>query len=46
VNNCSEQDFLRHEEEAFTTWEKRSKFDWKQDFERFEEYLGRISSHA
>lgn len=46
VNNCSEQDLLRHEEEAFRIWERRSKFDWTQDFGRFEKYLRHLSSHG
>jgi len=46
VNNCSKQDFLRHEKEAFMTWEKRSKFDWKQDFGKFERNLRGVSSRG
>ena len=30
VNNCSSADFRKHETEAFTQWERRSKFQWKQ----------------
>jgi hypothetical protein len=31
VNNCSLDDFYKHENEAFSIFEKRSKFQWKQD---------------
>lgn len=39
VNNCSEADFLKHENEAFKTWSQRSKQDWKQDFGEYESIL-------
>jgi len=32
VNNCSKEDFLKHEDEAFEVWSKRSKQKWSQDF--------------
>ncbi len=31
VNNCSEQDFYKHEDEAFALWKKRSSHNWNQD---------------
>lgn len=39
VNNCSRDDFLNHEAEAFKKWRKRSKFQWKQDFGEYSEYI-------
>jgi len=39
VNDCSKEDFLRHEKEAFELWRKRSLFDWKQDFGKYEKYI-------
>jgi len=38
VNNCSREDFLRHEEEAFGVWAERSKHEWKQDFGEYDPY--------
>ncbi len=32
VNNCSENEFEEHEEQAFRIFEERSKRKWKQDF--------------
>jgi hypothetical protein len=32
VNNCSEDDFENHEEEAFKIWSNRSEHKWIQDF--------------
>ncbi|MGC9014969.1 MAG: hypothetical protein ACP5KW_11390, partial [Thermoproteota archaeon] len=40
VNGCAERDFEKHEEEAFETWRKRSKYEWKQDFGKYKEILG------
>lgn len=40
VNNCSEEDFLQHEEESFKIWRERSKYDdWKQDLGRYKSWL-------
>jgi hypothetical protein len=41
VNNCSEKEFEKHKEEAFETWEKRSKFEWKQDFGEYTESISK-----
>lgn len=41
VNNCSEKEFEKHREEAFEIWEKRSKFEWKQDFGEYNESISR-----
>jgi len=39
VNNCSEGDFERHEDEAFEIWRKRSKHEWKQEFGEYERFI-------
>ena len=31
VNNCNREEFLQHEDAAFSQWTARSKFQWKQD---------------
>ena len=31
VNNCSKNDFMRYEEEAFEIWRKRSQYQWEVD---------------
>lgn len=41
VNNCSEEEFEKHREEAFEIWEKRSKFEWKQDFGGYNEFISK-----
>jgi hypothetical protein len=41
VNNCSEEEFEKHREEAFEIWEKRSKFEWKQDFGGYSEFISK-----
>lgn len=43
VNGCSKEDFYRHEEEAFSIWEQRSKIEWKQDFGKYKRYLSRLN---
>lgn len=35
VNNCSIEEFEEHEVEAFQLWEKRSKYEWVQDFGQY-----------
>ena len=32
VNDCSVDDFRKHESEAFKVFQERSKYEWKQDF--------------
>lgn len=39
VNNCSKRDFEKHEKDAFETWSKRSKHQWKQDFGKYKEFI-------
>jgi hypothetical protein len=39
VNDCSEKEFLQHEDEAFKVWEKRSNYEWKQDFGTYTKYV-------
>ena len=39
VNNCTKQKFLEHEDKAFDLWGERSKFQWKQDFGTYEEFI-------
>lgn len=39
VNNRSEKEFEKHREEAFEIWEKCSKFEWKQDFGKYKEFI-------
>ncbi len=35
VNNCSREDFERHEREAFEKWRERSMHEWRQDFGKY-----------
>lgn len=35
INNCSEIEFKKHEEEAFKIFDDRSQHKWKQDFGKF-----------
>jgi len=35
VNSCSKEDFEKYEKEAFRIWRERSKYEWKQDFGRY-----------
>lgn len=35
VNNCSVEEFMAHERQAFRIWKERSKFKWKQDFGQY-----------
>jgi hypothetical protein len=35
VNECNKMDFLKHREETFKVWEKRSLFEWQQDFGKY-----------
>lgn len=46
VNGCSVKEFSAHEEEAFTTWKKRSQHQWKQDFGEYGRYILPLSSYA
>jgi hypothetical protein len=39
VNGCSEKEFAEHVDSAFKIWEKRSQYQWKQDFGRYKEYI-------
>jgi len=36
VNNCTEKEFVAHEDEAFKIWKERSKHKWKQDFGQYD----------
>ena len=36
VNNCSRKEFEEHEKEAFRIWRERSKYEWKQDFGKYD----------
>lgn len=36
VNDCSREEFERHEEEAFKKWAERSKYKWVQDFGEYD----------
>jgi len=36
VNNCTREDFEKHEKEAFKIWRERSKYSWKQDFGKYD----------
>ena len=35
INNCSKEDFQKHEKLAFDVWKKRSKYNWEQNLEEF-----------
>lgn len=39
VNNCSEKEFEEHVDSAFKIWEKRSQYQWKQGFGKYEEFI-------
>ena len=39
VNNCSEKEFEKHRVVSFEVWEKRSKYEWKQDFGEYKEFV-------
>lgn len=39
VNRCSKRDFNRYYNEARRIWEKRSKYEWKQDFGKYKRYI-------
>jgi len=39
VNNCTPEEFEMHEQEAFGIWRERSKYQWKQDFGKYQKYL-------
>ena len=32
VNDCTKKEFEKHRTEAFDVWQKRSEYEWKQDF--------------
>jgi hypothetical protein len=36
VNDCSEEEFRKHEKEAFKVWNGRSRYQWKQDFGKYD----------
>jgi len=36
VNNCSRENFEKHERKAFKIWRERSKYEWKQDFGKYD----------
>jgi len=39
VNKCTKEDFEKYINRAFEIWEKRSKYQWKQDFGKYEEFI-------
>ena len=39
VNKCTKKGFEKHVDTAFEIWEKRSKYQWKQDFGKYAEFL-------
>lgn len=39
VNQCSEKDFLQHEDTAFKVWRERSQHQWKQNFGKYKNYI-------
>lgn len=36
VNNCPMEEYEKHEGEAFEIWKKRSKYEWRQDFGKYD----------
>ena len=40
VNNCTREDFERHEREAFRIWKVRSRYEWEQDFGEYDPNIG------
>lgn len=45
VNNCSEEDFEKHEEEGFRVFAERSQHEWKQDFGEYNDIMSKILSY-
>ena len=39
VNNCKKEEFLNSEDKAFDMWKERSKYQWKQDFGKYEVFI-------
>lgn len=39
INNCSKEDYEKQKEEAFLIHKKRSLFDWKQEFGKYDKYV-------
>lgn len=39
VNDCTREDFLKHEQKAFDLWQERSMHRWKQEFGQYTKYL-------
>ena len=39
VNNCTKEEFLKHEDKAFEVWRERSEYQWKQDFGKYKEFI-------
>lgn len=39
VNECTKEDFMKHEDEAFKLWRERSRYEWKQDFGEYSRYM-------
>jgi transposase-like protein len=39
VNGCSKEDFEKYEDECFEIWNKRSQYNWTQDFGEYAKYL-------
>ena len=39
VNNCSKNEFNKHQTEAFDTWRKRSNYQWEQDFGKYGAFI-------
>jgi len=44
VNKCSEKDFKMLVDVAFEVWRKRSEYNWKQDFGKYERFVNRSES--
>lgn len=39
VNDCTEEDFSKHEDQAFAVWKERSTHEWTQDFGKYSRFL-------
>ena len=39
VNDCTKREFEQHKTEAFDVWNKRSEYEWKQDFGEYRVFV-------
>jgi hypothetical protein len=39
VNDCTQREFEQHKTKAFDVWNKRSEYEWKQDFGEYRGFV-------